>query len=82
MGKRLRLRTGVALFRANWLMLPIFEPSGGVRNGCAASIGSAVMMRLSRLDKGDFGPHAVVVADELQAGAGCCRWPVSFWRAC
>ena len=32
-------------------------------------LGAAVMTRLSRLDKGDFGPHAVVVADELQAAA-------------
>jgi hypothetical protein len=32
-------------------------------------LGDTVMMRLSRLDKRDFGPHAVVVADELQAAA-------------
>ena len=30
-------------------------------------LGAAVMTRLSHLDKGGFGPHAVVVADELQA---------------
>ena len=30
-------------------------------------LGAAVMTRLSRLDKGNFGPHAVVVANELQA---------------
>ena len=32
-------------------------------------LGAAVMTRLSRIDKGDFGPHALVVADELQAAA-------------
>ena len=32
-------------------------------------LGASVMMRLSRLDMGNFGPHAVVVADELQAAA-------------
>ena len=32
-------------------------------------LGAALMTRLSRFDKGDFGPHAVVVADELQAAA-------------
>ena len=32
-------------------------------------LGAVVMTRLSRLDKGDFGTHAVVVADELQAAA-------------
>ena len=32
-------------------------------------LGAAVMTRLSRLEKGDFGPHAEVVADELQAAA-------------
>ena len=30
-------------------------------------MGAAVMTRMLRLDKGDFGPHAMVVADELQA---------------
>ena len=30
-------------------------------------LGAAVMTRMLRLDKGDFGPHAMVVADELQA---------------
>ena len=32
-------------------------------------LGAAVMTRLSRLDKRDFGPHALVLADELQAAA-------------
>ena len=32
-------------------------------------LGAAMMTRLSHLDKGDFGPHAVVMADELQAAA-------------
>ncbi len=32
-------------------------------------LGAAVMTRLSRLEKSDFGPHAAVVADELQAVA-------------
>ena len=30
-------------------------------------LGAAVMTRLLRLDKVNFGPHAVVVVDELQA---------------
>ncbi len=32
-------------------------------------ISTTVMTRLSRLDKDDFGPHALVVADELQKAA-------------
>ncbi len=32
-------------------------------------LGAAVMKRLSSLDTNDFGPHAVVIADELQVTA-------------
>ena len=32
-------------------------------------LGASVMRRLSRLDTGDFGPHAVVIANELQVTA-------------
>ena len=32
-------------------------------------LGTVVMTRLSRLDKADFGPHAEIVADELQTAA-------------
>ena len=32
-------------------------------------LGTLVMTRLSRLDKANFGPHAEIVADELQTAA-------------
>jgi hypothetical protein len=32
-------------------------------------LGASVMTRLSSLDTSDFGPHAVVIADELQVTA-------------